>query len=452
MAVSSARAEIVLRLLQAGAHPDTQDNANRTPLEHATVAGNIKGIDYLLEYKAEINDESVHLAARKLDLTAVKLLLDHGARTDLPGSIHCSGRTPLGELCRMANLVENPPTLKKTLAFLCEATKNLRSLTHGKSLVLLALDNDSPVKMTTALLTSCQSVKDGLNDDVNIFSKASYCYSPTAYVRHFKCMKPLERRSLSFSQRCCTLDACFAPELESLLRAHGCVDRFWNADGGANQPKGFCNPPAAIDTAIRDAEAEHSKKLRRDRVEAEKKQRREREHAEERARNKQIERDLDAAAAASLRRLEEARAADIRAKEEQAAAEVRAIHQRTKAEKREKRRLAAEETRVTEARRQRERAEFNEQLEQERWRDQQARWRDQQAERTLRERKNIQVDHKKREANIQRELLRQEQDLARERTKLVDSAAGMFREAGYGRVSRVGAGKILDEIPGLIDQ
>ncbi|KAL9104386.1 MAG: hypothetical protein Q9163_000644 [Psora crenata] len=421
VAASSARAEIILRLLQAGALPDTQDSADRTPLQYATTASTIEGMDHLIKYKAEVDDESLHIAARQLDLPAVKLLLDHHAQADLPGTIHCGGRTPLGELCRMANLNHNPPQLKKTLAYLCKATTRLGVRIHGKSLLLQAIDNNSSLKMTTALLTSCQPVRDGLNDDLNVFSNGSLRYSPTAYVRHFKCAQFSRYRSLDFSGDCCTLADCPAPKLEELLHAYGCKDGFWDANAGANQPKGLCNPPPAITTAIEDAEAARKEEARKARDKADEKLVRERAEAEERARIDRHQRDLDAAAAADLRRERER----LKVLEEGRDAERRARKERTKAEDRE-----------YNIQRERERAEFDDQQERERRRNQ-----------ALRERSNIQIDQKKKEANIRKDLIKQEKSMVGEKRKLVDCAAEMFREAGYLGISKDHmGGKVLGEI------
>ncbi|KAL9127849.1 MAG: hypothetical protein Q9217_003340, partial [Psora testacea] len=436
MAASLQRAEIVLRLLQAGAYPDTQDNTDRTPLQYATSASDIRCMSHLLKYKAEVNDESLHIAARQLDLAAVRLLLDHHARTDLPGTVHCGGRTPLGEICRMADLTKNSSQLKTTLVFLCEATTNPGTLSKDRSLIVQALDNHSPIKMATALLTSCQPVRDGLNDDFNIFSKGSLRYSPSGYVRHFKCVESRSHRSLDFSWRCCNHNACPAPKLEDLLHAYGCKDRFWDANAGANQPEAFCNPPSAIITAMNEAEA----------------------ILIEQARRYQMQRDLDAAAAADRRRererlrvREEERAAEIRAMDERTAAETRAIQQRARAEEQERQLLAAAEAEQAEMKRQRELREYNAQRERERreFNDQEERERlkDLRANKTLRERSNMQIDQKKREANIRKELLKEERTVLGEKRKLVDSATGMFREAGYsGLKSNVSMGRVLGEI------
>ena len=156
MAAYAPNGDITLRLLEAGACPDTQDWAERTPLLYATMANNVEAMTHLLKYDVELNDESLHIAARQLDLAAVDLLLTHQARTDLPGSIHCGGRTPLGELCLMADLSQNPPQLMKTLKLLCKATKNFGALTDGRSCIFQALDNNKPLQMTAALFKSSQ--------------------------------------------------------------------------------------------------------------------------------------------------------------------------------------------------------------------------------------------------------------------------------------------------------
>ena len=435
MATSSSRAGIVSRLLQAGADPDAQDAAERTPLQYATMASNVECMECLLTYQAEVNDESLHIAARQLDLAAVKLLLNHHARTDLPGSVHCGDRTPLAELCRMADITRNPSQLKKTLVYLCEATTNLRMLTHAKSLIYQALDNPSPIKMTTALLASCPSIGVSLNDDFNILSMESCRYSPTGYVRHLMCVESPSQRSLDFARRCCTQSDCPAPKLENLLHAHGCRDRFWDANSGANQPKGFRNPPMAIIDAIEEAKA-----MRK-----------------EEARKEKIQKDLDAAAESDRRRererlklLQEKRAAELHDLKERAAAETRAIQQQAMAEEQKIRRITAAEAAEAEERRQIEQREHDAKRERRKteFYEQEAREeeRDKRIQRTLREKTNIQVDQKKREANIRKDLIKEERGLIGEKRRLTDSATSMFKEAGYAGVSQASMGKVLGEI------
>lgn len=446
MAASLPNSDITSRLLEADACPDAQDWGERTPLHYASMANNIKGMDHLLNSGADVNDESLHIAARQLNLPAVSLLLTHHARTDLPGTVHCGGRTPLGELCRVANLSQNPPQLKKTLTLLCKHTKTLEVLTDGRSIVFQALDNDTPLKMATALLTSCHAVKDDLNNDFNIFANGSFRYSPSSYVRHFKCVGPPGFRSLDPSYRCCNIDTCPSPKLERLLRAHGCQYRFWDDAGGANQPRGLCNPPPAITTSITEAEAEYKEQARKARA-----------AAEEAARKEQIQKDLDDAAAAEYRReqvrlkaLKEVAAAEIQATKEKAAADAQAIQQLAIEQENKIRRLATVKAGKAEAERQRKLNEAKLDREQARARaleqEEEEKESNLRTERTLRERKNIQIDLKKQEANIQKELLKEERNLVGEKRRLLNDAKGMYREAGLAGVNKVGMGRILGEI------
>lgn len=448
MAASNSNGDITLRLLEAGACPDTQDWADRTPLQHATLAGNVKGMEYLLKFNAEVNDESLHIAARQLDLAAVGLLLVHHARTDLPGSVHCGGRIPLGELCRMADLSQNPSQLMKTLKLLCKATKNLGTLTDGRSCIFHALDNNKPLQMTTSLLRCCQTVTDEFNNDHNMFVYGSRRYSPSAYVRHFKCIEPSGVRFVELSRRCCNIDACPALQLERLLRAHGCEDRFWDAAAGVHQPRGFCNPPLEIIASIKDAEAARDEQNRKAQAQA-----------EELARKEQEQRELDEVAAANNRRererikaLEEVTAAKIRARNEEAEAEARAIQRRTKEKENEMRRLQTVEAEEAEARQRLKVAEQTFLLEQEQARvnaeEELEAKRDRRREQVLRDRTNLLVEHKKREAEVQKNVIKEERALMQEKRRLMNDAKSMFIEANHAGVvaTKMGMGRVLGEI------
>ena len=243
--------------------------------------------------KADVDDESLHIAARHLNFLALKVLLEHDASVNLPGTLNCEGRTPLEELCRMANPRVNSAQLKKCLKMLCNATSQskLKSRNNGKSLVLLALNNDDPLQMTRALLVCCDTIECGLNEDCNLFKQQTFFYSPTMYIRHFKCIERSGPHSLHPSQPCCTADNCPAPELERLLRAHGCDDRFWDDNASVNQPDGACGLPPAIVAAQSEAESSQREQAKQARIEA-----------EEKSRPDALQAELDAAADAELRR------------------------------------------------------------------------------------------------------------------------------------------------------
>lgn len=424
VAAASLQSGIVLQLLEEGAEPNNQDGAGGTPLLYATNAGNLESMGHLLKYQADYDDESLHIAARQLHVNAVKLLLDQGASTILPGTVHCSSRIPLGELCRLANSNESPAQLKKALKVLCNATSDLQMLANGKSLVLLALDNDSPLVTTRALLASCQKIQLSLNNDFNLYSKDTLRYSPISYVRHFKCITPFGHRSVNPHNDCCTLDTCPAPDLEKPLHAYGCHSRFWDDVAGANQPQGACGLPPAVIAVQKEA-----KKARRERDEQA------RMEAAEKARRDAIQADLNAAAKADRKRererlalLEEERAAEIRLGEERSRAELRIQRQRAAAKDAE---FAAD--------RERERREFSDEQERNRLNAQAE-------ERRLKEKARIHNAHKREEAAIAKEMLDREKGLLKEKKALLNSAKGLMKQAEHSRVGGGSMGRILGEI------
>ena len=180
----SSQPDITFRLLEARANANAEDTSGRTPLRCATGAGSLQSMEYLLNFTANPDDESLHIAARLTKASAAKLLLGRGASVDWPG-IHTSDyRTPLGELCRNASPFRDPAQLKDTLSVLAQAQPDLMKLTNDRCLVLLALDNDSPFAMTTALLEKFRDVRENLNADINIYrERGGLCYSLTMYVR-----------------------------------------------------------------------------------------------------------------------------------------------------------------------------------------------------------------------------------------------------------------------------
>ena len=304
VAAKSSQPDITLRLLEVHANANIEDKFGRTPLQYATREGSLMSMKHLLHFKANPDDESLHIAARLTKASLVKLLLENGASLDLPGIYTCEYRTPLGELCRRTSLTRDRAQLKDTLNLFAGAKPDLAKLTNSKSLVYLAIDNDSPLAMTTILLKTFRFLQENLNADFNIFRKQDgVCYSLTMYVRHFKCRNP---SSLDYRGPCCNLDTCPAPPLEKLLREFGCRDRFWSDTAGADQPPGGCGPPIHI--------IEEQKKAQRLRERQEKQIRL---RAEETARQDAIQADLNQAAEAERRRerqrlavIEEKRRAD----------------------------------------------------------------------------------------------------------------------------------------------
>lgn len=417
VAASSLQSQTVLQLLEAGAQTDTEDEFCGTPLQYATQVGDLKSIGHLLEREANANNESLHIAARHLDVSAVKLLLDHGASIDWPGIRLCNGRTPLGEVCLNADPKNNSTKLKNTLKVLTKAEPDLQKLSDGKSHILLALDNNSPLLMTRKLLEAYSPIQKNINDDFNIYHENGLSYSPTMYVRHFKCATYPRHRSLNPSHRCCNSSTCAAPDLEKLLRAFGCDDRFWDSNGGADQPYGGCGFPDTIIAAKQQAEKtrqEQADKIRR-------KEEEEAEHAAHQA-------SLDADAEAQLKR-DRAR---LRLKEEQRQAEARAKEALRQEEKRaEQHRLDAEEAAANAKR--------------------DTRWREfDEDEKRMELMAEAQAAREKRKGDLKAKQLKEEariaKDLIKQRTELVESATRFVRHAETSGIGRVAAGRVLGEI------
>ena len=435
MAAKIRNPEFVLKLLEAGADCDAEDGKGRSPLLHATLGNDTRSMKCLIEHGAGVNDESLHTAARQINFSATKLLLDHKANADEPGNVSCHGRTPLAELCFKADISHNPSKLKKTVALLCEATSNLKGLCNGRSLVYQALDNKDPLKMTTALLTTCQITRHSLRDfDSNIYAQGSLLHSPTAYVRHFKCAQSRNQRNLDLSLRCCTLNHCPAPDLERLLRTYDCVDRFWDEQAGTNQPRGYRNPSRKIIDSFHEAEQARQRRLRQE----------------------QKQKEQEAAAAAErqrqreeMRLRQERQDAEIREKAAHAAAEVRAIRQKAEAEAEASRRRAEAEAQRAEAEHLREEQERNRQEERERRghqeREKRRRDRDDQHLRVLKDKSNIQVNKVRQMTNMAKETMKEERLLTTEKRNMINDAADMFVEAGHAGASRDSVGRVLGE-------
>ena len=388
-------------------------------MQYASEVGDLESMRHLLKYVVNVNDESLHVAARRFDVSAIKLLLDHDASIDWPGTRLCDDRTPLEEICLKADPMENPANLKNTLKTLAEANPDLQKLYYGRSLILLALDNRLPLLMTRKLIEACPALKKNLNDDFNIYSEDGFFYSPTMYVRHFKCAEHPRNRSMNPLHRCCNLPACKASDLEKLLRAHRCHDRFWDANAGADQPEGACGLPPAIIALQQQAEATRREQAEQARLRTEAKARRDAAQA-----------DLDADAAAQQRR-DEARQKTLK---ELWAAEAEAKEKQRQADERdEQRRLDALEAEAK-ANRDRRKKEFSETQEE-------MRLAAEAEERREKKKGELRTKQLKEEARIAKGMIQ-------EKKALLDSGAGYARLLEYAGFPKGTAGKVLGEIEG----
>lgn len=429
MAAISSQPDIVLRLLKARANANVEDKSGATPLQYATRAGSLESMKHLLEFGANSDDESLHIAARQTQASLVKLLLDHGAPVDSPGIRTCDYRTPLGELCRSTSPDRDPAQLKDTLTVFAEAQPDLTKLTNGKSLVFLALDNDSPFAMTTALLKKFRFLREGLNADFHIYrAQGGFCYSLSMYVRHFKCRNP---SSLDSERRCCNLDTCPAPALERLLREFGCCDRFWVETAGANQPPGVCGPPAHIIEKQKQARLRAEELARQEAIQDDLDRAEEAERRRERKRLAVIEEKRKAEAEEDRRRLavlEQRRQAD--ANDERRRLDLQEAQRQADA-RNERRKLAAVQEEQN-AERERKRREFSEQQ------DRTSRARVDE-ERHIKRKNDIEAAAMERKAKIEAGILR-------DRKRTIDSVSGLMQQAQISGIGSQATGRILGEI------
>ena len=455
MASCYPNASIVSALVAAGADPNTQDSGGRTPLFYATAGKHRECMRILLDYKANVNDESLHAAARDFDHETVQLLLLREADPDHRGTTHCAGRTALGELCSQGEATRDPAQAQRTMQLLSEASKESEVLVLGKSILMLALDNKrSALVMVRTLLTSCPDIQKDINEDVNIYAKGSLRFSPTAYVRHFLCAQSKTRRNLKFSERCCKLSECQSSKLEALLRVYGCKDRYWDDEAGIEQPAGYSEPPEGITLAIRKATLIREEQEREATRRAEQARLLREAEEEERARQARHQRALDQAAAAEVRReqeraqaVAETQAARTRATQQAAYDEIVAMKSVAAAE---------EHTRAVEAANQAKRQALEYQLERRRSLEefQEIQRRATVTHKTerlaLQSKADIATKQEKQEADVKTKILLEEKKVMGERRKLAGDVATMFRDAGNagfspGQVSQI-QGRILGEV------
>lgn len=429
MAAISSQPNIILRLLEARANANVEDKSGRTPLQCATRVGSLESMKHLLNFGANSDDESLHIAARRTRASLAKLLLEHGAPVDSPGIRTCDYRTPLGELCRSTSPERDPAQLKDTLTVFAEAQPDLTKLTNDKSLVFLALDNDSPFAMTAALLKRFPFFRENLNADFNIYrAKGGFCYSLTMYARHFKCRN---RSSLDSERRCCNLDSCPAPALERLLREFGCRARFWVETAGANQPPGVCGPPAHIMEKQKQARLRAEELARQEAIQADLDRAEEAERRRERKRLAVIEEKRKADAEEDRRRLavlEQRRQAD--ANDERRRLDM--LEAQRQADLRDERRRLAVVQEEQNAERERKRREFSEQQD----RASRARLEE---ERHIKRKNDLEAAAMERKAKITTGVLR-------EKKRVVDSVSAMVQQAQISGVGGQAAGRILGEI------
>jgi hypothetical protein len=257
LACAAERHNVVSSLIDTGADVFSLDAQHRTPLYFASHNGDIKTIHLLLSKDVEINDGSLHEAARELRLEAVNLLLSYRHNPNYSSFNH-NGRSALGELCAKASGRLDLRKTRLTMKALLDGGANPRAYDGGKSLIFLCLDNPDPCPITREALDLFAWSQ--IDEDFNQYRDSDgFCYSPTMYV-----LKGVFLGSKS-SQA----------ELYKLLKARG-KDVFYTTKGP--QPEDAINYPKDIALLeqrrrmheVRDKEQDHThaKRLLRERENA----------------------------------------------------------------------------------------------------------------------------------------------------------------------------------------
>ncbi|KAK3294101.1 uncharacterized protein B0H64DRAFT_443190 [Chaetomium fimeti] len=263
LAIQNRRHDLVKTLILAGAEVDVADATGNTPMTMATqIGGDLSTslMSSILAADPSINDGSLHNAARDLNLKAMQVLVEYGHDVDFPSTLH-GGRSALGELCLNAAhagplTAAQEKQMDKAMAFLINQGSDLTIQSHGKSVLLLALNSADPIPTTRALL------KVGLwkhtNKSYNHYSDGTYTYSATQYItRVLPCSDDLR------------------PQLLELLKSNRAIDVYYANDGP--QPQDAVNLPPEL------LRAERERRAREERIAKESE-----EHAIALARTKEI--------------------------------------------------------------------------------------------------------------------------------------------------------------------
>ncbi|KAF4829982.1 Ankyrin repeat and SOCS box protein 15 [Colletotrichum tropicale] len=269
LAAQLGLAELLVKLLEAGAKPGDRDNAGRTTLFFASGRGHTAAVQALLKAKAAPNDGSLHEAARNMHSEVIEALIKARHEPNFPSSLH-EGRTALQELCYRSNCSNISPELEDTIRTLEKGKADPFAPHKSMNALFLALENTRPYHITKALLDI--QLWRYINHENNLFtlvdakSSIKYAYSATMYFKH-----KLYRG-----------DPSHIPHLMRLLTEKSCQDRFFAQfephQIEAFQPAGAVGMPKAISDEdarrrldqerrrIRDRD--HADKLRREQEEA----------------------------------------------------------------------------------------------------------------------------------------------------------------------------------------
>lgn len=245
LAAQARRPQLMRRLLECGADVAAVDRADRSALWYASQTGDQASMTLLLPGSgfeangiARKNDGSLHEAARKLQVGAVKLLLKHDHDPNFPSKDH-EGRSVLGEVCYGSVGTESVAQVRHVIEALIDGPVkvDLEVLdSNNKPLLFLALDNSYAV--TEALLST--AMWRYIGHDWNMFNTGGYCYSPSMYVQKGIWQGPESQRAA----------------LVKLLRQYRCSGIYYALEGA--QPPDSKGAPPHIIEAERQRRAQES--------------------------------------------------------------------------------------------------------------------------------------------------------------------------------------------------
>ncbi|KAM7219296.1 hypothetical protein V8F06_005332 [Rhypophila decipiens] len=211
------------------------DGHDWTPLCHATAAGNTEAMNILFDAGAGVDDGSLHLASRNVDILCMQLLKTHGHAVQCPSKIRAmQGRFPLAELCYTAQ--GSNPSWHLTVEDAINQLQPLldstwRFMGDDKTVLHLAIDNPtSAFPILRAFLSISKLYANPNRDEDYLYTdpNSNLCYSPTEYVSRLCPTKPPQERA----------------QLVNLLKDNQFRDRFFAVSG--DQPEGAKGLPEAL--------------------------------------------------------------------------------------------------------------------------------------------------------------------------------------------------------------
>jgi hypothetical protein len=253
---------VLRRLIELRVDVNHCDNLEHSALFYASRNGHLATAELLIQARAKADDGSLHEAAREAQPQVIELLRANGHRRDFPSAIHADGqygRTALEELCLKARSGTRTGNWQKrihdSIALLLPAQIADIPKSGGKTMLHLALENESSAVDVTRELLGFPAVWENINNPIYLYQDAQgYVYSPT------KCVELLFLAT--------NLEKC--QQLTTLLRARKCNNRFYAHT--VNQPDGAVGLPEDVADAVnKQKRADHEQReelKRRDEIAA----------------------------------------------------------------------------------------------------------------------------------------------------------------------------------------